>query len=173
MKGKKMVKGILLLALGVIVSYLFKLWGFAINIYLPIEITVLLAGFLLGPIYGLILGALDPLLISLCIESLRLSLILLMITKLGVYGLLSGLVYREFNILTSLISAIIGGKIIFWVGFWTAIRLFKVEQLISLISKESLLVGFYSIMIQIILIPVIITVINKKSSPKVDYKLRV
>jgi|GEM_PF-3593324 niacin transporter len=173
MKSKRLIKGGLLLVLGLVVAYLLKLGGLAIDIFFPIEITVLLAGFLLGPSYGGFLGVLAPLVSLLIFKDLTVPLLLLLICKLGVYGLLSGMIYREFNLLISLISAITGGRIVFLSGLWIATNLFKIEALMSLISKKNLLTGFYSTLVQMILIPVIVGAINKKSSPKVDYKLRV
>jgi len=173
MISKSLIKGGVLLGLGLMLSYLFKLGGLTANLFLPIESTVFLAGFLLGPTYGLILGVLAPLLVLLSFKNITVAVMLLMIAKLGAYGLLSGMIYREFNLLTSLISAIIGGRIIFLVGLWIAVDLFRVEELISLINKKNFLIGFYGAMIQMILIPVIVVAIKKKSSPKIDYKLRV
>ena len=52
MKSKKIVLSGLFIALGVVVPMIFHTVNLAGPIFLPMHIPVLLAGFLLGPVYG-------------------------------------------------------------------------------------------------------------------------
>jgi len=84
------------------------------RIFLPMHIPVLLAGFLIGPASGLVVGLLSPGLAHLITGMPPSYAVPLMSLELPLYGLVAGLTYRRLhlNIFISLIVAMIVGRLI-------------------------------------------------------------
>ncbi len=115
-EAKSLAYSALLLALGVLFPFFFHQFGIAGRIFLPMHIPVLIAGFLVGPTSGALVGGLSPLLSSLLTGMPPLPLTALMIPELFIYGLLSGFFYRilRLNLWLSLLGAMLGGRAV-WV----------------------------------------------------------
>ena len=84
--------GALLLALGILLPQMFHmaLGQAAGQTFLPMHISVLLAGCFLGWKYGLLVGAVTPLLSFLLTGMPPVPMVFLMVAELGFYGLASG-----------------------------------------------------------------------------------
>jgi len=134
---------------------------------LPMHIPVLLCGFLCGPMWGLAVGALAPLLRSLLFGMPPLfPTATAMAFELAAYGLLSGLFYRILPkktpyLYVSLIVAMIGGRLV-W-GLVMAI-------LMGATGKGFTLTAFWTgafanawpgIVLQLVLIPPVVAALKK------------
>jgi len=91
---KKMSEAAVLLALGILLPLAFHLWGAAGPIFAPMHLPVLLAGFILGPFYGGLLGLLVPLFSFLITGMPGVGSLPGMMIELFLYGLASGLLFR-------------------------------------------------------------------------------
>lgn len=138
------------------------------NMLCPIHLPVMLCGFILGPIYGLIIGFITPLTRTFLFGMPVLyPFSICMALELATYGLLCGLLYKLFkkifgNIISiyfSLIISIISGRIV-----WGLARLFC--GLVSrnyftwtLFISGGFLTAWPGIIIQFILIPLLMKIL--------------
>ena len=120
------------------------------------HIPVLIAGFLVGPASGALVGALSPPLSSLLTGMPPLPLTALMVPELSTYGLLSGLLYQKLrlNLWLSLLGAMLGGRIV-----WTLMACLVASPLLGIkarplsVALAALAAGWPGMVIQIIFIP--------------------
>ncbi|NLV88163.1 MAG: ECF transporter S component, partial [Tissierellia bacterium] len=147
----------LLLALGLIIPYIFHSSGIAGNIFLPMHVPVLIGGFLLPPQFALLLGILTPIINSLITGMPGFPIVLIMIFELGTYGLLASVFYLKLRLpsVFALILSMIGGRImaglvVFILAIFFAIPLEPITYVIGAITT-----GIPGIVIQLILIPIL------------------
>jgi len=176
--SQKTVTAGLMLAIGILLP-LFTSHGIVLlpgNIFLPMHIPVFLCGFLCGPMYAAILGFILPFLNS-AITSMPALYpnAIIMSCELFSYGLitatihkLSGYSRKLRHIYPTLISAMISGRIVY--GIVASALLFVNPSLKKLSVIAAVVQGFPGIIIQLILIPVIITRIYKNTSQKHNAK---
>lgn len=162
---RKLVIAGLLIAIGVIVPSIFHIAGIAGNIFLPMHIPVLLGGFLLTPIYALLVGLVIPILNSLLTGMpVLFPIAIIMFFELGTYGLVASYFYRKFKmpvILSLIISMIVGRVVAGMVVYVLAIAFTSVQMKPLIFIQGSVSLGLPGIIIQIILIPIIVHAINK------------
>lgn len=137
------------------------------NALCPMHIPVLLCGFICGPLYGLIVGAIAPLLrfvlfgmppifptgFAMCFE-------------LAAYGLISGLLYKilpkkKIYIYVALLISMIAGRIIWGLVMVTLAGLGKAEFGWAVFFTKAFLDAIPGIILQIVLIPVLIMVLRR------------
>ena len=139
--------------------------GIAGNIFLPMHIPVLLGGFLLTPIYALLVGMLTPILNSLLTGMpVLFPIAIIMVFELGVYGLAASYFYRKFKmpVILSLILSMMLGRLVAGVLVYILAMAFSTVQMKALpFIQGAITLGLPGIIIQIILIPVIIYAINR------------
>lgn len=135
---------------------------------LPMHVPVLLAGFLVGPASGLMVGLLAPGLSHLMTGMPPAYAVPLMSLELPIYGLIAGLTYvrMRMNIYVSLLIAMVFGRIMFGLGLlvlglfmelpYTAARFFS--------TGGTLLTGLPGLVLQLVLIPIIVAAIRRRSS---------
>ncbi len=82
----------LLLALGIMLPMLFHMFPLGGRIFLPMHIPVFIAGLVLGPVAGLIVGVGSPILSSVLIGRPPIFYMVPMVFELATYGLVAGLV---------------------------------------------------------------------------------
>lgn len=141
------------------------------NMLCLMHIPVLVAGFILGPQYGLMVGAVTPITRFLIFGRPPIYPIgVCMAFELAAYGFFSGFIYKLlvkkninelFSIYAALISAMIGGRLIWGIS----------RAICGIISQSSftwkmfITMGFVTaipgILIQILLIPALIMILNK------------
>ncbi len=142
---------------------------------LPMHIPVILCGFICGAPWGLIVGATAPLLRSLILSMPPLfPTAISMAFELATYGFLSGLLYRvlpkkKINIYFSLIISMIAGRIV-----WGIVQLclfgFDIEKFpLSAFFSGAVVNAIPGIILQILLIPVVIVILEKS---KISEKLK-
>lgn len=165
--SKKNVTACLMVALGIVLPYA-TAHGFGIqgNILLPMHIPVLLCGFFCGPLFGTLCGLILPFLNSILTGMPVLyPMAPLMTCELASYGLISGLLYNSFRkkriiaTYVSLISAMLGGRIIFGIAAWFMLYFDADAGKFSVIT--STITGLPGIIIQLILIPIIVTYVKR------------
>lgn len=155
----------LYLALAVLLPIGFHLFGLGGRVFLPMHLPVLLAGFLVGPLSGLTVGLLAPVLSHFTTGMPPTYAVPLMALELPLYGLVAGLAYRRlhFNIYVALVLAMIVGRIMFGLGLlalgvfmelpYTAAQFFS--------TGGAVVAGLPGIAVQLVVIPVIVAALRR------------
>lgn len=168
MNTKNIAKGALFIALGVLISQLFHSIG-AGPMFLPMHIPVLLAGFLVGPITGLYAGILTPILSYLLTGMPPITpipMLPIMVFELSTYGFIAGILYNKsgINIFASLFGAMLSGRIAYGLMVYIILMFFDIKMqkpAIAVIMAAK--VGIIGIIIQIIVIPIIVKLLEEES----------
>ena len=136
------------------------------NMLCPMHLPVLLAGFICGPWWALLVGLIAPLLRHLLFSMPPLLTAIAMCFELAGYGLVSGLLYAKLpkktvNIYLSLISAMVCGRII-----WGIVRVIMTGVASEAFTWAAFMAGAVTnaipgIILQIILIPVLVLALKK------------
>lgn len=160
---RKLVLSSFFLALGILLPQISHMFGGKEvgSIFLPMHIPVLLSGFITGPLMGLYIGILTPVLSHIITGMPPMSpvpILPMMIFELAAYGLLSGILYQKLkqNIFISLLGAMVGGRIVYGIVMSIIAHLFHIE--LSPISSvlASIVSGLPGIALQFVLIPALI-----------------
>ncbi len=106
------------IALAVTLPIAFHQFSLAGRIWLPMHLPVLLAGFLGGPVSGLLVGLGAPLISHLITGMPPTYAVPLMTVELAIYGLVAGMAYARLglNVVLSLVLAMIAGRLLFGVS---------------------------------------------------------
>ncbi len=155
---KHLTRSGLLIAIGVIIPFLFHQLGIAGRVFLPMHFPPLIAGYLVGPFYGLLVGAILPVLNFLISGMPPMPTMAFMVVELAVFGLITGLLYKRMGIILSLIIAMLAGRILYSTMF--ALFIEFENPLLMVISGIG--AGLPGIIGQILLIPALITILEKK-----------
>lgn len=159
----------LYLALAILLPIGFHTFGLAGRIFLPMHVPVLLAGFLVGPVAGITVGLLAPLLSHLLTGMPPTYAVPLMTFELAVYGSVAGIAYQKvrLNIYLALIIAMVVGRIVFGLGL-LALGLFMdlpytAAQFFS--TGGAIVTGLPGIVVQLLIIPVIVKALQRVYRP--------
>jgi LytS/YehU family sensor histidine kinase len=174
--GKRIVIAGLLLAISVIIPYIFHTSGIAGTVFLPMHIPVLLGGFLLPPHLAFLLGVLAPILNSLVSGMPPLfPMAIIMMVELGFYGLITSLLYRKLrvpSILTLLISMAVGrvmaGVMVFLLAIFFSGNLAPAFLDPVAFIAAGVAAGLPGIIIQLILIPTLVYSIMRYTTIDLD-----
>lgn len=165
---KKIILSGLLVALGVLIPIFFHMLGAGGAVFLPMHLPVMVTGFLVGPLFGLIVGTLTPFISSLLTGMPPLfPMAVLMIFELSAYGFICGFLYEKMkrNVILSLIGAMLGGRIVLGLIAFIMVQVFGVSapSLQNPITYvwSSIVTGLPGILIQIVLVPVLIALLKK------------
>ena len=155
LKRKDLITAIILLALAIILTLAIHFTKFNEATFSPMHLPVLLAGFILGPGYGLVIGLLSPIINSLLKIIPTFPIAWAIVVELGLYGVMSGLLYKKsgMKIIPALIVSMIIGKI------GGALILQVLGEHIKIIT----FVAIPDIIIQLVLVPLIIKIYEKKT----------
>lgn len=126
------------------------------KVFLPMHIPVLLAGFVLGTRYGLLVGVLAPIINFLVSGMPPVPYMYAMIFELAAYGLLAGWLFSRLNLLVSLLGAMLGGRVIFGLAGW-----FILQKAPFLLIKGSVMTGLVGIVLQLVLVPVLVKALER------------
>jgi uncharacterized membrane protein len=163
----------LFLALALILPLGFHAFGFAGRIFLPMHIPVLLAGFLIGPASGLLVGLTAPFLSHLMTGMPPSYAVPLMSLELPIYGLIAGVTYyrMKMNPYLSLIIAMVGGRVMFGLGLLILSRFMELPYDVAfyLSSAGPLVAGLPGIVLQIFLVPLLLAAVRRRSSARRIY----
>ena len=132
----------------------------------PMHLPVLLAGFLCGPWWALLVGITAPLLRHILFSMPPLLTAIAMSFELAAYGTVSGLMYRKLKtnltgIYLSLIAAMITGRIL-----WGIVMVLITGATGTTFTWAMFLAGALTnavpgILLQLILIPILVTALKK------------
>lgn len=137
------------------------------NMLCPMHVPVLLCGFICGAPWGLIVGVTAPLLRSLTLGMPPLfPTALAMAFELAAYGFVSGLLYRVFPkkkvyIYCSLIAAMVIGRLVWGAVQFVCMGLDASKFGFSAFWAGAVVNALPGIVLQIVLIPVIVMLIEK------------
>lgn len=158
------------LALGIVLPFLTMNIPVIGKALLPMHIPVIIGGFVLGPIYGLLLGVLTPLIRSFMFSSPSFfPSAVSMVFELGAYGFFSGLfycyVFKKKNnlvaIYASLIIAMLLGRVVYGI-FKIVLSFIQLNKYtFALFISGAFTNAIPGIILQLILIPIVIKVFNK------------
>ncbi len=156
----------LFLALGIVLPYGFHLFGAAGRIFLPMHIPVLLAGFLVGPASGVIVGLLAPGLSHLLTGMPPGYAVPLMMLELSIYGLIAGLAYYRLhlNIYLALLIAMIFGRLMFALGLFVLTLIgFELPYGVAVYFSMGgpIITGLPGIVLQLVLVPVLVAAVRR------------
>ncbi len=148
----------LFIALGVVLPIAFHQFGLAGRIFLPMHVPVLLAGILVGPISGMIVGLFCPVLSFLVTTMPPPYAVPLMTLELSLYGLAGGWMINKLHV--PLIPGIILAMIVGRLGFAFALLILGILLQLPYDVKYFILyaipTGLPGIILQIILIPIVV-----------------
>jgi hypothetical protein len=154
--AKEITLTALFITLGVILPIVFHQFALAGRIFLPMHIPIFLAGIFVGPVGGLIVGLLCPILSFLLTGMPPPYAVPLMSMELPIYGFSIGILIKWIKLpVLSLFISMILGRLAFGLG------LFILGQFLSLpygpeaLIKVSIITGLPGIAIQLILIPLL------------------
>lgn len=170
MNTKKTVYASVILALSIAIPAIFHFTALPGNIFLPMHLPVLVGGLLLGPVYGLIVGMLAPILNFFLTNMPPVPMLYIMIFELGAYGFFTGFLYKKSNrLFISLLASLVIGRIV------AAIIVFILVQTMTGFDANplvwftgSFVKSFPGIAIQLILVPLIVSRIELSMKSKLN-----
>ncbi len=166
---RKIVLSAMFLAIGCVLPFLTGQIKEVGDTLLPMHIPVLLSGFICGGEYGLIVGLILPFLRSALFSMPPIyPNAIWMAAELMTYGAVAGFIYQLFKkkdifaIYISLVSAQISGRIL-----WAIAKLVLLNISGNSFTLKAFLIGGFidalpGILLQLILIPLIISILNKQ-----------
>ena len=157
-KTKLLVYTALFITLGLILPMAFHFIGGTGPIFLPMHIPVLLAGALLGPVAGLITGIITPILSSFLTGMPPVLPVLpIMIVELALYGLLTAILIKKFNIYLTLVISMLIGRIGAGLVVTVMVHIlnFKLPANPLLYIWGTISTGLPGIIIQLVFIPIL------------------
>ena len=162
---RKLVHAMLFAAGALVLPQLFHMAGWEGPTFLPMNIPVILAGFILGKKYGLITGIAAPV-ISTLVSGMPVAFPVLpiMILQYGTYGFAAG--YLSKDIKLSSVATILLTTLLGWasyaIGFYGLELLFVPQIASSLSPISAVITGVPGIIISILAIPLIAKLLKDK-----------
>jgi len=159
----------LYLALAIILPLAFHQFGIGGRIFLPMHFPVMICGFVVGGLPGVIVGLIAPLLSHLLTSMPPAYAVPLMSLELPIYGLFAGLTYRslKLNIYVSLLLCMIAGRLAFALGLFLLGLFMELPygpaQFFA--AGGAVVTGLPGVIIQFIIIPPLVAGINRISRP--------
>ncbi len=161
---KRMVLAALFVAIGFLLPFLTGQIQQIGNMLSPMHIPVLLCGFVCGPFWGLLVGAVTPLLRSLTLGMPPLMPVAAaMAFEMAAYGLAAGLLYRALprktiSVYIALVAAMLIGRVVWGVAMYALTG--------GAFSMQAFLAGAFinawpGIILHILLIPAIVIALER------------
>lgn len=163
-RTKKLTLSAMFLTIGMILPFFTGQIPQIGSMLLPMHIPVLLCGFLCGGKYGLLVGALLPLLRSASFGMPpMMPTAIAMAFELAAYGTISGFLYRhKKNVVISLVAAMVGGRVIWGIVSFLLYRLMGNVFTWQIFAAGAFLQAVPGIVVQLILIPVLVYVLRQQ-----------
>lgn len=164
MRTKEMIYSSILIAIGIVLPMIFHALGGAGKVFLPMHLSVIIAGYLLSPAFAILVGILTPIFSSLLTGMPVIYPILpIMVLELLTYSGIISLILRrkKKSVFITLILAMVSGRLMagFMVYLLTITMGLKISPMMYL--KGAIVTGLPGILIQLILIPSIIYALEK------------
>ncbi len=164
---RKLILAALFLALGYVLPFFTGQIPAVGKMLLPMHIPVLLCGFVCGWQYGLMVGFVVPI-----FRSMLAGMPVMMPTAVGMafelaaYGVISGILYRKLprkpiSIYATLVCAMLGGRVVWGIA---SILLYGIQGNVfswQMFLGGALLNAIPGIVVQLVLIPIIVTILEK------------
>lgn len=164
MSTRKMVYTALFAALGIVIPQLFHIIGGqgAGTIFLPMHYPVLIGAMLLGPISGVFIAVVS-IVVGITLGMPPMAIGIFMLFELVTYGLVVGFLYniKRLPVYISLIVGMVLGRLVEIVVIQVALALFAVKIPPVFGSIAMFATSVPGMIIQLILIPSIIIVLEK------------
>jgi len=164
---KKLVYASLFLAAGILIPQIFHLTGGPTSggTFLPMHIPVLIGGFLLGGLYGSLIGLLAPVLSFIITGMPPAERLPFMVVELVSYGFFCGfLSSKTKHIYPVLVSSMTIGRLLYAGSLFIAFYLFKMQTAAPIAAWFAFLNGLVGIIIQLIFIPPVVFSLRKITS---------
>lgn len=162
---KKIVYSGLLAAIGVILPQLFHVFGqSAGQTFLPMHIPVMLAGLLTGPVWGLGVAVIVPVLSSLITGMPPVPMLYFMLFELAAYAVVSGLLAKKgINVYLNLLITILCGRAVYGLSLVIAVNLFSFAPPFANAAAffTGLLTGLPGVVLQFIAVPLLLYALKK------------
>lgn len=164
--------GALLIALGVLLPQIFHIIGGQTvgATFLPMHFPVIIAGFLLGPVWGIIIGVIVPLL-SFMLTGMPpifpVPILVFMLFELPAYGFFAGLLKRVFkynfyiDLYLSLVLSLILGRAFNALAIYIMSLFFNIKVMAIPFVVTGTIIGIPGIILQIVFVPPIIFAVIK------------
>ena len=154
-----------ILAAGVLLPQVFHLLGGAQagGMFLPMHFPVIIGGFFLGPVYGLLLGVLTPVLSFLLTGMPPAAKLAFMVLELATYGGACGLFHRKMNLHLSLVLAMLAGRAVYALSLFVAGNLLHLNVPAVGAVTAAVVTGLPGITLQLILIPALEPLLRRAS----------
>lgn len=167
MKVEKIVFSGILIAIGVILPIIFHLIPGNIGlIILPIHYSAYLAGGFFGPIIGLCVGCLTPILSYFITGMPNFPMFIIISLETACYGLIFGFLYykKKYNIYISFVTSMISGRLVNFINAYFIANLLFAQasqafQLGNILYNFS--IGLIGASIQFLVIPIVIKRVNQ------------
>jgi riboflavin transporter FmnP len=162
--SKMIVRTALFLALAVLFPLVFHQFGMGGRIFLPMHIPVLLAGFVGGPISGIVVGLLAPALSFALTGMPPTYAVPLMSIELCLYGLTAGLFYYRLrmNIFVALLISLVLGRVGFAIGLLVLGLFIQLPYGIGAYFSVAVVAGIPGVIIQLVFIPPIVAAVMRR-----------
>ena len=172
---KRLTISAALLALGLILPFFTGQMQEIGNKLLPMHIPILICGFICGWKYGLITGAITPLLRCILFSMPAPMNAICMAFELATYGTVSGWIYQKANglrlrIYLSLLTAMISGRIVWGCASMLIYGITQTTFTWKMFIGSSFLNAIPGIVLQLVLIPIIILALEKSGVMNIDDK---
>lgn len=161
-----LVMAALCVALGIVLPLVFHSIPNGGSIFLPMHIPVLLCGFLCGWPLGALCGAVTPLFSAIFTGMPPMAILPSMICELAVYGLVSGLLYHHVHtrkplqdLYICLAASMLAGRVVS--GVVQALLFSAGKYTLTAWLTASFVTALPGILIQLVLLPVLITALQK------------
>jgi len=158
----------LFLALALVLPIAFHTVSMGGRALLPMHLPVMLAGFLIGPGSGVLVGLLAPILSHLMTGMPPTYAVPLMAFELPIYGLAAGLAYRKLrvNIYVSLIVAMIAGRLAFGLALFVLGMFMELPYTAAYFFSAAgpLVTGLPGIVLQLFLVPILVTAVKRRAA---------
>ena len=166
-KTKKVVISGLLIALNLILPQIFHLFGQqAGKILLPMHIGVLIAGLLLGSVWGIGVGVVTPILSFLITGMPPMAYLPSMLCELAAYGLAAGVLRRfvrtgkrPLDLYIQLVSAMLIGRLVY--GVMNALIFSAGNYSFAVFVSGAFVTALPGIVIQLVLLPAVVLLLEK------------
>lgn len=172
---KKLTISAVLLALGLVLPFFTGQIQEIGNKLLPMHLPIIICGFICGWKYGLLTGAMTPLLRCILFSMPAPVNAICMAFELATYGAVSGMLYRKVHgfrlrIYFSLVSAMISGRIIWGCVATLIYGITQSPFTWKMFLCSAILNAIPGIVVQLILIPIIILALEKAGVMNIDDK---
>ncbi len=169
---KSIVFSSVFIAIGVLLPQIFHIFGGAGPMFLPMHISVILGGMLLGAKYGAIIGLITPIISFIATGGIMppitpVPILYFMMCELSAYGFLSGFINSKFKLNTYvvLISSMVLGRTVLTIGIFLFYQHLKVNLTPLGYVQGAILTGIPGIIIQIVVIPILYDLLRKYFKP--------